>query len=410
MFMTEKNYIPGMLKTTLMVFLSFLCFTGFSQIENDTTHAINIYQPPIHKDSVEARQKFVLDSIHTREQFVKDSIQHKKQILDSVTFLQKSLQPFLEAIAWTMNEDLISHSGKIPIIGDTMLGNFIYNQLPLVLSGPFCPWKVTLRLTPKNIRYTVDQKTNKISSFQLSFLKCILNETIEGSIISMQEDYMLQNNSLGSFFRVPVDSVFYDRNHRIVKIKRYILFYKLLNNNRKGELLFTNQTQVKQYQYSIENEVSQLELVKFCDRYKYYEKNTVCSIVKYIISRDGNHYSITRRNNPPNEYSDGSFAFDIDADQNIRSLSFKNLANTQSWQQFVNLNKSGNVDCYINKSGGVTFSTLCMVYHPETNAKYPVEIIKTTFEKDGIDYTQTNLTTDKTRIRNRMTLEWGEWK
>ena len=74
------------------------------------------------------------------------------------------------------------------------------------------------------------------------------------------------------------------------------------------------------------------------------------------------------------------------------------------------MNKDGNVSCYIDKKSGVTASTQCMIYHKEPNAKFPVEIINTTYDKEGIDYMQTNLTTEKTRLRNKLTLEWGPWK
>ena len=372
----------------------------------------NIYPPQlqINQDSIDARKKYVQDSIRIREQFVRDSVFRRKKILDSLTFLQVELPPLFEAILWTTSEEIISHADKISLIGDSVLGNYVYHKLPLGLSDPFTPWKGSLNLNAKHIHFNIDKINKKINTIKAPFLTGSLNYANQGMILIIREDYILQNNSLGSFFRIPVDSVFYDRNKKIVKIKRYVLFYKLMTNNQKGELLFTNLSQVKQYQYAANNQMAKYELVKFCDRYKPYESNTVCSIINYTVTKQDNNYLITRRNNPGNEFSDGTFTLEYDGNENIKSISFRVLSNTLMWQRFVELNKEGSVNCYIDKKEDVKSSSRCMIYHNEPNAKYPVETITSTFEKDGIDYLQTNITTDKTRIRNRMTLEWGPWK
>ena len=408
--MNSRFYHKGFLRGMMMVLALLTNVLSFGQPEHDTLTSKNVYQPQVNHDSIDARMNFVRDSIQAREKFVRDSVLRRKQILDSLVFLQVELQPLLEAIQWTMDEDIISRSDKIEILGDSVLGDFVYYKHPLILSDPFCPWKIRLKLNDKRLRFNVDKKSKKISTIQAPFLKCSLSYANQGMIIIIQEDYTLQKNSLGNFFRIPIDSVFYDHNKRVVKIKRYIRFYNLAANNQKGELLFTNLMQVKQYQYASNNQMSQYELVKFCERYKSYETNTVCSIVKYGVTKQDNNYLITRRNNPANEFSDGTFTLEYDEHGNVKCLSFKNMVNSPGLQQFVQLNKEGNVDCYLYKLQGVTISTRCMFYHNELHAKYPVEIIKTLFEKDGVDYVQTNMTTDKTRVRNRMTLEWGPWK
>jgi hypothetical protein len=86
-----------------------------------------------------------------------------------------------------------------------------------------------------------------------------------------------------------------------------------------------------------------------------------------------------------------------------------NLAKTENWQRTIELNKDGNVSCYIDKSGDLILQSLCMIYH-DPQAKIPLETITTTFEKDGISYYQKNNTTGKSRTRDRMTLEWNPWK
>ena len=410
--MDRKLYYKRYHRSKLMVALALLCFAGYGQDKTDTIKAWNLYQQPqqVYKDSIDARLKFVQDSIKVREQFVRDSIQRRKQILDSLIFLQTELQPLLEAIHWTYNEDIISHADKISLIGDSVLSDYGYHKLPLILSEPFTPWKGRLSLNAKQIRFYADKNAKKISAIKSPSLTCSLSYVNQGMIVIIHEDYILQKNSSGNFFRYPLDSIFYDRNKRIMKIKRYVQFYDLLPGNKKGALLFTNLSQVKQYQYEANNRMSKYELVKFCDRYKAYDKNEVCSIVNYTIAKQDNSYLVTRRNNPENEFSDGTFTLEFDEHENVKCIAFRVQPNTLKWQRFVELNKEGNVNCYIDKMLGVTSSTRCMIYHNEPNAKYPVEIIKTSFEKDGVDYTQSNLTTDKTRVRDRMTLVWGPWK
>jgi hypothetical protein len=396
----------------MLIVPGLISIAAYSQTGTDTTKAWNLYRPQhqVNKDSIDARQKLVQDSILAREKFVRDSIQHRKQVLDSLTFLQTELQTLLQAVQWTTNEDIISHADKISIIGDTVLGDFVYYKLPLTLYGPYTPWKGSFSLNARQVRFTIDKKTNKIGTIQGPSLTCGFNYANQGMIIVIREDYTLQKNSYGNFFKFPVDSIFFDRNKKIVKVKRYVQFYNLLPTNRKGELLFTNLSQVKQYQYDTNGQMTKYELVKFCDRYKAYDKNEVCSIINYAVAKQNNNYLITRRNNPENEYSDGTFTLEFDAHENIKSISFRLLNNALMWQRFVEMNKDGNVSCYTDKKSGITTSTQCMVYHKEPNAKYPVEVITTTFDKDGIDYMQTNVTTEKSRLRNKLTLEWGPWK
>jgi lactam utilization protein B len=100
-----------------------------------------------------------------------------------------------------------------------------------------------------------------------------------------------------------------------------------------------------------------------------------------------------------------------DESENLKDISFVNSAKTENWQRSIELNKSGNVSCYIDKSNDLILQSLCMIYHDnDPQAKNMVETITTTFEKDGISYYQKNNTTGKIRTRNRMTLEWSPWK
>jgi len=394
----------------LIVVLMLLRVSGYSQVETDTTQGLNLYRSHlINQDSLNTRQAFIRDSIQSREQFVRDSLLRRKMIHDSLTFLQKELQQVLEAIQWTIGDDIISHAANISIVGDSALSDYMYYKLPMGKTKPYTTWKGNVSLNAKHIRLYINKKNKKINAIRSASLVCSLTYMNPGLII-IHEDYIMQKNSSGNFFRYPLDSVFLDRDNKIYKIRRYVQFYDLLPGNKKGELLFTNRTEVRQYQYNADRLMTSYEMVKFCERYKVYEKNDVCSIVKYSVAKQRDTYLVTRRNNPANEFSDGTFALQFDANENVKYVSFRLLNNQLMWQRFVELDKSGNVSCYIDKKDGVTGNTRCMTYHNEPNAKYPVDVINTSFEKDGVDYVQSNLTTGKTRMRDRMTLEWGPWR
>jgi hypothetical protein len=387
-----------------------ILFISICQSEANVIKAVNIFQQQeeIKLDSIDQRLKFLHDSVLTREQFVKDSILRRKQILDSLTFLQGELQYLLEAILRTTKEDIISHADKIAIIGDSVLSDYVYHKLLLALSGAYAPWKGRLSLNAKSFIFTFDKKTRKISKIQSPSMKCTLTYASQGNVLIIQESDIIQNSSSGNFLKIPVDSVFYDQNKKIVKIKQYENLYELVNTYQKGKFLFTNLTLVKQYQYDAGNQITNYEQVRFCDRYKVYEPRKVCSITKYSFTKQNNNYLITRRNDPASA-SDGNFTLEYDENENIKCISFRDLSNNLVWQRLVELNKEGNISCYIEKTHGIKSITTCMVYNNEPNAKYPLEIIYTTFD-DGIDYYQKNLTTGKTRLRNKMTLEWDSWK
>jgi hypothetical protein len=220
----------------------------------------------------------------------------------------------------------------------------------------------------------------------------------------------IQKNSRGNFYKIPLDSVFYTRTGRIGKIKSYVIFHNLVNENQKGQLLFTNANLVKLFTYDPAGNPLTLQLVRFCERWKAYEVNKVCSIINYSFSRSGNLITLVRRNDPVNTYSDGTYTFTLTENDDPASIAFVNSANTESWERTIEMNKNGYVSCYIDKSKGLIYQSLCMIYHPEPGAKFPVEVISTSFEKDGISYLQKNITTGKVRTRDRMTLEWSGWK
>ena len=401
------------------------CLTVSAQ-ETDTLRNLHLYRPNgsdsmarakmdsarvrYIMDSIFARQQFVRDSVLAREQFVKDSLMRRKRILDSLHILKPQLERLLEAYSNSVREEIILSCREIPIIGDSILGDFAFSTLPFGVKDPYCPWRVRLELSGKPVKLTVDQKSNQITSIHTAQFKASFTGSAEKKLLIIHHPVVIQRNSRGNFYKIPVDSVFYDRSGQIGKIKSYILFYNLTADNQKGQLLFTNTTLVKQYSYNVNLSLQTIQIVRFCERWKSYEANKVCSIINYSISRNGNEIMLMRKNDPVNQYSDGTYTFILKDNDDITSISFINSSNTEGWERSIELNKDGNVSCYIDKSKGLIFQSLCMIYHSERDAKYPVETITTTFEKDGISYLQRNNTTGKTRTRNRMTLEWNAWK
>jgi hypothetical protein len=412
----ETKLYPKKLLQSILIFVLFLvCFAGYSQNAPDT-----IYRPQINQDSViarlkfirdsiEIREKFVRDSIEAREKFVRDSIARRKQILDSVTLLRNELQTVLQAVYQTTQEDIISYADQIPIIGDSTLGDYVYHKLPLTLGGAYTPWLGKLSIA-KSVRFTVDNNSKKIIALQAPLIRTSLSYLNQGMLLIMQEAGGILSSSFGKFYKIPVDTVFYDRYKKIVKISKYLQIYMLVNNNQKGNFMFATPVQIRQYQYDTNNQLTKYDVVKYCDRFSVYEPVKVCGGINYSVSKQGTNYLVTRRNNPANAYSDGTFKVEFDAKGNIKCISFSDLSNKPVWQRFIDLNQEGNVSCYTDRKDGYKVSTLCMTYHNEPNAKYPVESIATTFEKDGVDYWQKNITTEKARTRDRMTMEWGPWK
>jgi hypothetical protein len=407
----------------------FICFLFFmfgilhdgriSAQQTDTLKSLNLYKPQqletqdsIHRlDSIAARLQFIRDSLVIREQFVRDSIQRRQRMADSVTFLQKELQGLLEAYFRTVKEDIILHCQKIAIVGDSTLGDFVYLTLPFGVKDPYTPWKTKIGLAGKYTRIIVDKTSQKVISVQTPQMKASFIHANGGNLLIIKEPVIVQKNYNGNFYKTPIDSVFFDRYKRVANIKKYILFYSLVNNNQKGDLLFINRTQVRQYEYGADSEITQYQEVRFCERWKAYETNKVCSILAYTFLKQGDTYLLTRKNDPANTYSDGTYTFVFDQSENLTGISFKNVANTESWNRQIELNKDGNVNCYFDKTNNVLRQSLCMVYHDkDPKAKYPVEIITTTFEEDGISYLQRNNTTGQSRTRDRMTLEWSPWR
>ena len=110
-------------------------------------------------DSLALRQQFIRDSLLAREKFVRDSIAHRQRMRDSVVFLQRGLQPVLEAWARAVKDDIIYRISPIPIDGDSALGDFVYLTMPFGVSDAYVPWKMTISLNGPRVKFEADKKT-----------------------------------------------------------------------------------------------------------------------------------------------------------------------------------------------------------------------------------------------------------
>jgi len=415
---------------TILMILAGSFYTTCVDGQPDTLNGRNLYNPERFRvsdtltnapspegqfqpagDSIALRLQFLRDSLMVREQFIRDSVQRRKRIMDSLVFLQRELPVVLDAYFKTVREDFIVRFDKINIAGDSVLSDFTYLILPFTLTQPYAPWKVNLSLSEKTVRINADSSIRKITSVQAPFMKCTFTYGNQNAIMVIHELNVIQNDRSGLFYKTPFDSVFFDGLHRVVKIKRYIQLYSVINKTQRGAPVLLNLSQVKQFEYTIDGRIKHYQVVSFCDRWKAYESARVCSIIAWDLSFQNNIYRLTRHNDPPNTYSDGTFTFEFDDRENLKVVSFQNLALTESWKRMVELNDDGNVNCYVDWKNDRVVQSLCMIYpSKEPGAEQEVETITTTYEEDGVSYHQKNNTTGMSRIRDKMTMEWGPWR
>jgi hypothetical protein len=362
------------------------------------------------EDSLAIRQQFVRDSLLAREKYIRDSVERRRHRMDSLIFLQKEIPVVLDAYFKTVKEDIIVRYYPISIAGDSVLRDFVYRVLPFNLTQPYAPWKVSLNLADKKVRIVTDSTIHKITSVQAPFMKCTFTYGNHKAIMVINELGTIQNDRSGQFYKSPFDSIFFDDLNRVVKIKRYIQLFSIVNKTQMGTPLFLNLSQVKQFEYAPDGRIKRYQVVSFCDRWKAYETARVCNIITWEISFSNSTCFLVRHNDPANIYSDGTFAFEFDEKENLKGLSFQNLAMTENWQRRVELNEDGNVNCYVDWKNDRVCQSLCMIYRKDPGAEYPVETITTTYDEDGVSSFQKNNMTGLTRVRDKMTSEWGPWR
>ncbi len=360
------------------------------------------------EDSIRIRQQFIQDSIIAREIFVRDSIQRRQRMRDSVLFLQAELPPLLDASLKTFSDDIILTTGEINTIGDSMLSDYISILLPFTIDKPYTPWKSIINLSDKPIKFTLDTIQRKITSLQTPSFTCDLIYGKNTYVLRIESKSSITSTKTGRLYKVPIDSVFFDSHGRIAKVKRYFKYHQVTSTYQIGTLLFLHLDQVKQFEYS-GDELVKYEQVSFCKRERISDPKKVCKRVICAINRQGNKYLLSRKTDPENNYADGNFTYEFEPGDLLKSISFKNLKNTEEWTTYIEVNEKGYVSRYIYKNKGAVHKTLLVNYNAP-GSKNSVETITCIFEDDGVSYYQVNNTTGKSRSRDKLTMEWSPWR
>lgn len=381
----------------------------------DTTQTVNqdslAARLKFVQDSLAIREAFVRDSIIKRQAFVRDSIMKRKRRIDSLNFLKVNLPKFLEASLKTNSDDVFLKAAPLKVIGDSVLSDYTVRKLIFNLEKPYTPWELTFNLSDKPIIFKVDTLKKTIKAIKAGNFSHLYNYNPSRKVLRIDERSIILNNRYGKFFNLPVDSVFYNARGQITKIKRYDHYYKVTPTYQKGAFLFRHLTQVKQYSYLPNGNASKIETVNFCERWRESMPKKVCIIVTYELSGGGNSYTLKRNNDPANIYSDGQFTFNFENSGNLKTVEFKNTQGNEDWETTINLNENGRVKQYIFKNKGkITRSLLIYYYDNDPKAKHKLETVSCFFEDDLISYKQVNNTTGKERVRDRLTMEWSDWK
>ncbi len=368
-------------------------------LQNDTTVLQND-TTTLQVDSVFlARQKFIADSLHKR-----------KLIKDSVVFLQKELPKLLEAAARAESEAIVISYENVNIIGDSALDNFSYRILTRNISGPYTPWLKKVVLSAKNIKIEIDTTSKSITKFSKSKKHYKFSYSDDKKVVAINKRGSIISKKGKNYYKLPIDSVFFDENNKITMIKTYIHYFNATKNYRKSDFLYFDIDKIKKFKYFTDGVLSYYEIIKYCSRWDGGAENKQCHIVTNNIIREGNKFTVKEHNKPENKFSDGTFIYEFDDSLNLKSMEFKGADKHISKMCFVELNKEGNVSRYLFKKDGFINRTLMINYNDNPNADYKYEIITCYYEKDRVCYFQKNNRTGQSRRRDRLTLKWSKWK
>jgi hypothetical protein len=407
----------------------FICSFIDAQNDMDTLQGRNIYRPKDmakdtlsvmvmdelypqpSQDSILARIQFVKDSTEARERFIQDSLLARQKILDSLNFLKSELPRLFDALQKMAMDEMVVYSDKLTIIGDSILSNYNSIILPFSLDKPFSPWKSIINLSDKPVKINTDKALHKITYVEAPFIRCAFIYGSNNKTIRVNEDGSVLNNRFGKFYKSPFDTMFFDNEGRVVKIKRYVQLNQVVNNYQKGAFVLEYLWQVKQFEYKSDIRPSKYQVINFCERWSGADASKVCNIVNYNIVSSNNLFLLSRKNEPANEFSDGTFTYEFDNNFNLKSVSFNNQSKSEDWKCIAEINELGHVSRYLYQNKGSVHRTLLINYFlNDPKAKNKVETITCTFENDGISYYQKNNTTGLSRQRDKFTGEWGPWK
>jgi len=420
-----------MLRKIIIIFLGLLsCSQVFAQINQDTTKTNENQNPDLiiqndtmivvvdsalikeqfTLDSIALRQEFIRDSLIAREKFVKDSLYARKLILDSVTFLKQELPMLIEAAIKSINEEIIIYTDQVNIIGDSTLSNFTYSVLSQKIEKPYAPWRSTIKLSGSSFKIKIDTVNKKIISVRSPEVNYSFNYDFDESVVRINGQSTILKKRTGNYYKYPIDSVFFDRNGRVKKVKKYVHYFEATKNYKKGASFAVDIVQIKEFDYFQDGVLSSYQVVTYCDRWGGKKQNEKCHKVTYSITRQGRNFTVLRKNEPENVYSDGTFIFEFDSNFDMKRMEFISADKNLSRKCIIELNENRNVSRYLYEKGGIIYRTLLVNYNNSPDAKYKVETITCHFEEDGISYFQKNNTTGKSRARDRLTMKWSPWK
>lgn len=409
-----------MFQKIIITFLGLLIFSQVSaQIEPDTTQTSKEQNPDLIiqndttsavSDSIALRQAFIRDSLIAREAFVADSLQHRKLVLDSVSFLKQKLPKLIAAALKSSREEIIIYTDPVNIIGDSMLSNFTYRILAQKIDKPYAPWRSTIKLSGNSLKIKVDTVNKTISALRLPGLNYSFNYGPQKNIIVLNGRSAILRKKTGNYYKSPIDSVFFDRKGQVRKVKKYARIFEATKNYRKGALLYTDIEQVKEFTYFPDKVLSSYRLVNYCGRETGKEKNGICHSVSYTVSRQARNFTIVKKNEPKNVYSDGTFTYEFNRNFDMKRMEFTNGNNSINRNCIIELNKDRYVSRYLYEKNGRINKTILVNYNDKPDAKHKVETVVCYFEDDGISYYQKNTTTGKSRTRNKLTMIWNPWK
>ena len=382
-------------------------------IQKDTTSVLSdsiLIKEQFRLDSIALRQEFIRDSLVAREKFVKDSLYYRKQILDSVIFLNRRLPKLIEAAIKSSNEEIVIYSDPVNIIGDSSLSDFTYRVLSQKIDKPYAPWRSTIKLSGSSFRVKIDTVNKKVISVRSPEMNYSFNYDYDERIVRMNGRKTIVKKRSGNYYKYPIDSIFFDRKGRVMKLKRYAHYFEATDSYQKGASLYIDIEQIKEFDYFSDGVLSNYRLINYCDGSGGKNKNEVCHIVNYSLSRQGRKFTVLRKNEPKNDYSDGTFIFEFDSNFDMKSMKFTNVTKKLNRNFIIELNEDRNVSRYLYEKDGRINKTILVNYNKSPNAKHKVETIVCYFEEDGISYYQKNSTTGKSRIRNKLTMIWNPWK
>ena len=409
-----------MLRIIIIIFLGILSFSpAFAQIEQDTIKTNENQNPDliIQNDTTFVvdsalikRQEFIRDSLIAREKFVKDSLYARKLILDSVTFLKRELPKLIEASIRSINEEIIISTDRVDIIGDSTLSSFIYRVLSQKIEKPYAPWRSEIKLSGNSFKIKIDTVNKKVTSLRSPELNYSFNYDFDERVVRINGKSTILTKRTGNYYKFPIDSVFFDRKGRVKEIKKYIHYFNATNDYKKGASFAIDIVQIKEFDYFSDGVLSGYSVVTYCDRWGGKKQNEECHKVNYSITRQGRNFTVLRKNEPENVYSDGTFIFEFDSNFDMKYMEFISNDKNLSRKCIIELNKDRNVSRYLYKKDGIIHRTILMDYDNSPNAKYKVETTICYFEDDGISYYQVNTTTGKSRTRDKLTMKWYPWK